>query len=271
MFSDDTHFDITSRATERVIRASDERYHEDCIQYKKRGKGAVASAWAIVGYGWKSPLVFYNSNDTITAKEELDLVEMLASEDQPAIIKPDEASERRIVGEPAPSTCLHKCKSKDQCKHPCCKPNYELYKHGDNLTMVQYVVWILRAIVEPVIDQHSSERTQFLLLEDNDGSHGTRSTDNVVTRFKQYLTGKYHFDYVANSPQSPDLNVIENCWRKLKQRLKRRRCKTAEDLKAAAIEIWNREIDQGWINGLIESTPDRYHMVYERRGLHTKW
>jgi len=207
----------------------------------------------------------------LSRPKKLDLVEMLASEDQPAIIKPDEASERRIVGEPAPSTCLHKCKSKDQCKHPCCKPNYELYKHGDNLTMVQYVVWILRAIVEPVIDQHSSERTQFLLLEDNDGSHGTRSTDNVVTRFKQYLTGKYHFDYVANSPQSPDLNVIENCWRKLKQRLKRRRCKTAEDLKAAAIEIWNREIDQGWINGLIESTPDRYHMVYERRGLHTKW
>lgn len=45
-----------------------------------------------------------------------------------------------------------------------------------------------------------------MLLEDNDGSHGTRTSNNIVARYK----AKIGIPWYSNSARSPDLNIIEN-------------------------------------------------------------
>jgi transposase len=60
---------------------------------------------------------------------------------------------------------------------------------------------------------------EMILLEDNDGPHGTRGKgDNKVKKAKLRLDIKWE----ANPPESPDLNPIETIWRLVKQRLKNR-------------------------------------------------
>jgi transposase len=57
-----------------------------------------------------------------------------------------------------------------------------------------------------------------ILQEDNDNSHGTRSKDNVVLRFK----ADNWISTLSHPPQSPDLNPSKGVWNVLKQRVKRR-------------------------------------------------
>jgi transposase len=48
-------------------------------------------------------------------------------------------------------------------------------------------------------------------------------------------------DYIDNwPPQSPDLNLIKNVWKILKQRVKLRKPTTKEELKAYLEEEWER-------------------------------
>src|SRR5208282_874781 len=74
----------------------------------------------------------------------------------------------------------------------------------------------------------------------------------------------------------PDLNPIENCWRELKIRLRKRfkdvnkRPQNQQELIAAAQEEW-LQIDQKWINHLIDSMPLRIAAVIKARGGHTRW
>lgn len=91
-----------------------------------------------------------------------------------------------------------------------------------------------------------------ILQEDNDNSHGTRSTDNIVQRFKaaNWITTLIH------PPQSPDLSPIEAVWNILKQRLRRKRWHNKKQLKQAILEAWD-EIDMKGIRRRIAEMPDR--------------
>ena len=91
---------------------------------------------------------------------------------------------------------------------------------------------ILETVVKPVW------RDEWILFEDNDGSHGTRGNgDNAVKQAKQRLNIKHE----ANVPSSPDFNPIERIWRIIKQRLKNRGLITHEnDLRRAIKEEWDR-------------------------------
>jgi hypothetical protein len=84
----------------------------------------------------------------------------------------------------------------------------------------------------------------------------------------------YVIHWYANSPKSPDLNIIENVWRVLKQRLKKRleneQAPTIERVKEIIIEIWEG-ITQKEINYLIESMPSRVEECISRKGMNTKW
>ena len=95
-----------------------------------------------------------------------------------------------------------------------------------------------------------------ILQEDNDNSHGTRSRDNVVVRFKaaNWITTLIH------PPQSPDLNPSEAEWNILKQRDKRRQFRTVAELKEVLLDEWNK-ITMDEIRARISDMPRRCRIL----------
>lgn len=266
-FTDETHFAIESRAAAWVIRDDTERYHPTCVQYKKRNRGSQIHAWGMVGYNYKSNLVFFDSNDT---SEPTDWIyEAIASEnDPPQAIKESEIEEAQLLGDGCPSTCKHRCKDKQACKHDCCKPNYRSSKVAGNMTMEQYLTKIFRPHIEKAWQEAKDQHKAFILLEDNDGSHGTKTTTNIVARYKV----KIGIPWIANAARSPDLNIIENVWRILKQRLKQA-LRFEKGLDIAGVQrlitrIWD-DIDQSEINKLVDTMPERIHECLRRKGMNT--
>ena len=90
---------------------------------------------------------------------------------------------------------------------------------------------VLQNVVKP------AWKKGLILLEDNDGPHGTRGAqNNKVRRLKNELG----IECEANPRNSPDLNApIEKTWRILKQRDKKWRARTVEELKAKLQAIWD--------------------------------
>ena len=71
---------------------------------------------------------------------------------------------------------------------------------------------------------------------------------------------------------SPDLNPIENVWRLLKARLRKRanRPHTSEAMKHAIQEEWEALRLEDYLH-YIRSMPERVQAVIAARGGHTKW
>ncbi|SMQ51753.1 unnamed protein product [Zymoseptoria tritici ST99CH_3D7] len=271
-FTDEVHFCVEARRAAMVIRNHEERECETCIQFNKRNTTSVFHCWAMVGWDFKSELVFYNVDDIDSDPAwDKEAVEQMANaelnEPEPVAVLETEAEEQRLLNDNGIATCKHHCKDKQACKHECCKGRSKRSKKGGNLTQQQYLYRIFKPHIEPVWRQHVADQLPFILEEDNDGSHGTRSTDNDVHRYKMSLQG---FLWYANSPQSPDLSVIENVWRILKQRVKSREPTTKDELRCYIIEEW-ANITQDEINKLVLTMPQRIHDCFYNDGLHTSF
>jgi hypothetical protein len=232
------------------------------MQYNKRNHASDLHVWAMVGYNFKSSIIFFDVNELVEEDPswELEIVEQ-EGEPQPAPALETIDEEHRLLGE---ANCKHRCKDKQACKHACCK-GYRSKKKGGNMTQRQYLEWIFKRHIEPIWRQHVADGRPFILMEDNDGCHGTKTDDNIVAQHKQLLKG---FLWYANPPQSPDLNIIENLWRIIKQRIKQRKPTTVEELKQFITEEWDR-ITQEEINELVDSMPNRVKECVKRRGLQT--
>lgn len=268
-FTDEVHFAIESRSAAWVIRDLFERCEPTCIQYKKRNKGSQIHAWGMVGYNYKGPLVFFDSNNT--SKPTAFIYEVIGNEyDNPQPAKETEAGEAELLGDGRPSTCKHRCKNKQQCKHACCKPDYRSSKVAGNMTMEQYLTKIFHPYIGKAWLEAKEQHRGFILLEDNDGSHGTMTSTNIVARYKE----KIGIPWIANAPRSPDLNIIENVWRILKQRLKQALSKrpglTIDTVKDLIQQIWN-DIDQKEINKLVDQMPERINECLRRKGMNTEY
>ena len=69
-------------------------------------------------------------------------------------------------------------------------------------------------------------------------------------------------------PGSPDMNVIENVWRIIKQRIRKRKWKggwSLPDLQAAVKEEWDALTFEDYKN-YIEEMPDRILELQQRQG-----
>ncbi|KAF7505508.1 hypothetical protein GJ744_000755 [Endocarpon pusillum] len=93
-----------------------------------------------------------------------------------------------------------------------------------------------------------------VLVEDNDGPHGTK--DKAFNKVKA-LKARLGIQWEMNPPNSPDLNPIETIWRIIKQRLKSRGVIFEEAVLRRAIqEEWDK-ITLDEINRASSTMPDR--------------
>lgn len=95
-------------------------------------------------------------------------------------------------------------------------------------------------------------KRKHILQEDNDPSHGTRSTLNYAQLYRK----RHEIQSLRHLDQSPDLNPMEAVWKFLKQRIRKRWWKTKEDLKKVLLE-W-AEISQEQIQAEIDKITERY-------------
>ena len=104
-------------------------------------------------------------------------------------------------------------------------------------------------ILEKVVAVWLSRGDIFVLEEDGDSGHGGGNTrkSNIVKDWKVQHGLKHYF----NTPGSPDLSPIENCWRAVKQYI-RANSRLGSDLQQLAIEGWKKISRCGWC-GVMES------------------
>ena len=139
----------------------------------------------------------------------------------------------------------------------------EIKSKGNSMTQLYYVERLLPIYADEIhaCRLRPDDPSYCIFQEDNDPSHGTRSKNNVVVRFKtsNWLATMYH------PPQSPDLNPMEGVWNILKMRVAKRACNNVAELKKAILEVW-AEITQEEIRDRIREMPDRCRRVVESGG-----
>jgi hypothetical protein len=77
---------------------------------------------------------------------------------------------------------------------------------------------------------------------------------------------------IPHPPQSPDLNPIENIWKRLKDILERRkhRLRNRPDFIEALLREWEK-MDKNFFLKLYDSMPRRYKVCLKNRGGATKY
>ena len=203
------------------------------MQKRRRTAASQFSVWAMVGYNYKSKLVFYS------------YIEDVDKEFKNGNVRTQQQ------------------------------------KFGGAMTQERY-----RDEILPIVRRRQRELAQvhgrhMIFQEDNDGSHDTRSCENVCAYYKDEI----ELDYIQDwPPNSLDLNPIENVWRLLKSKVKLHHSMNHKQLRRAIEAEWNK-ISHENINACIFGTergPDkgkggkkgknchiknRINQVIERKGL----
>lgn len=120
-------------------------------------------------------------------------------------------------------------------------------------------------ILEPVIKPWMAKKT-FVLEENGDSGHGYGSKGNIVAIWKQ----ENDLAWYKDSPRSPDLTPIENCWLPPKQYSKKFPKWDDFSTRDLICEGWER-CTQSYINHQIYSMPQRLNDVLELDGGMTGW
>ena len=138
----------------------------------------------------------------------------------------------------------------------------EIKIRGNHMTQHYYATKILPQYIEEL----KSMRTKYgnaILQEDNDPSHGTRSTWNIpwcIKRSNQLLD-----TLLVHPAQSPDLNPKEGIWNILKQRVRHHIWGREQEL----IDLMQREwwqISQQEIQKRIDEMPKRCRNLIDDGG-----
>ena len=122
-------------------------------------------------------------------------------------------------------------------------------------------------ILEKVVGPWLQNGDAFVLEEDGDSGHrgGNSKRGNIVKEWKKAHGLKYFF----NTPGSPDLSPIENCWRAVKQYI-RANFTIGADIIALVKAGWAR-ITQAQIDGYVDFMVKRMEDVLVGEGRMTGW
>lgn len=115
-------------------------------------------------------------------------------------------------------------------------------------------IQILKDGLIPVIEK---SKKKFIFQHDNDPKHTAKKT-------KQFLEDN-DIEILEWPSCSPDLNPIENVWKILKERVRKRKSKNSEEFVKNITEEWNN-FDKKILKSLINSMPNRILQVIENNG-----
>ena len=99
----------------------------------------------------------------------------------------------------------------------------------------------------------------FLLQHDNARPHVSKCTQNFLSSIGITVLKNW-------PPYSPDLNIIEVIWAKMKKRVQSASPASVEQLKKVIIDVW-QELSIETINKLVQSIPRRLEYVAANDGL----
>lgn len=131
-----------------------------------------------------------------------------------------------------------------------------------NINAEKYIS-ILENHLWPVISQHFSNKT-YRFQDDNAPVH------------RAHITRDYKLENniptIVWPAQSPDINIIENLWLRIKRTLQNRQqnITTPEELFAVVSDIWT-SFDQNYVRTLYDSIPRRLLAVIKSKGHLTKY
>lgn len=132
---------------------------------------------------------------------------------------------------------------------------------GNSMTQKYYAEHILPKHIEIIRSLEQRHNHRYVLQEDNDGSHGTRSLRNPCRRLKINA----NLELLIHPAQSPDLNPIEGVWEIIKQRLRGGSWQTIEQFREAILREW-RHVTQDEIRRRIREMPWRCRKLCTNNG-----
>ena len=124
---------------------------------------------------------------------------------------------------------------------------------------------LLDAYLLPSVDKLFAD-DDFVFQHDLAPAHRSYKTAKYLTK---YLKEK-RIDVLEWPCNSPDLNIIEFVWQKMKTRVQQVHLKTLEELKAVLREVW-ASFTQNELEEMVESMPRRIHEVIAKKGDATKY
>lgn len=122
---------------------------------------------------------------------------------------------------------------------------------------ISYTV-LLEKELKPFLAQCGDEK--YLFQQDN--------TQMNTTKAVKYWIRTNNVSSLDFPPKSPDINIIENVWGHLGSILYKdnRRFGSINELKSAVANVWEKELDQTFIQGLYATLPERISEVIKSEG-----
>ena len=213
-FTDEAHFDPDQTYQERVLREEGTRYESENMQKMPDMKGVKLHLAASISWHHKGPLTFYN--------DEHDAPEI-------QVHKPRKPHKSKYETE-------HDHRQRIAEWEASLPHDLEIKSKGNSMTQAYFTERLLPGYMTEIHECRVFHDRFCIFQEDNDPSHGTRSTDNIVRRIK----AASWIETLNHPPQSPDLNPTEGVWNILKQRVRRRRCSNVRELKRVILDEWNK-------------------------------
>lgn len=102
-----------------------------------------------------------------------------------------------------------------------------------------------------------------IFMQDGAPCHTSKSTISYLDQKKICVLSDW-------PPQSPDINIIENMWSVLKEKVSRTCPKSLEDLWIQIQKEWY-DIDYYLVLKLYDSIPERLNVILKNKGLHNKY